>query len=121
MRNLRDTVSHLEVIPMDIAQSAAKIYLEVFKFDRQQGHIWSEYCNSRNSLSQTEKEALELKTAELRYEEAKGIPLEDYFRRDLTHYLKGADVLELGCNFGGGALAYYEKYGFKSIIGVDRS
>jgi ubiquinone/menaquinone biosynthesis C-methylase UbiE len=104
---------------MDIAQSASKLFLEMFKFDKHRGHIWTEYCNTRNSLSEAEKQAMELKTAELRYEEAKGIPLEDYFRRDLTQYLKGADVLELGCNFGGGALAYFEKYKLKSITGID--
>jgi SAM-dependent methyltransferase len=104
---------------MDIAKNLAMIYLQAFKFPGGQGHVWTEYLRTRNSLSNIERQAMLLRTAELRYEDAKRIPLEDYFRRDLSPYLKGADVLELGCNFGGGALAYYEKYGFKSITGID--
>jgi ubiquinone/menaquinone biosynthesis C-methylase UbiE len=53
------------------------------------------------------------------YESEVTHPWDSYFDVDLKPYLQGKDVLDLGCFNGGRGLAWYERYEFASITGVD--
>jgi ubiquinone/menaquinone biosynthesis C-methylase UbiE len=104
---------------MSLARLAARKYMEACRFDKYRTHIWSELQDNRGTLSQEAKAELCLDIATVRYEECKRFTLDQYFRRDLSQVLRHADVLEIGCNLGGAALAYYEQYDLNSITGVD--
>jgi len=54
-----------------------------------------------------------------RYELERRNPFESYFGLDLTPFLKGSTVLDLGCFAGGAAIAWMERYGIERMYGVD--
>lgn len=48
-------------------------------------------------------------------------PWDRYFNVDLDQFLRGKEILDLGCFTGGRAIVWYEKYGLKRISGIDIS
>lgn len=82
--------------------------------------VWDGYAMAVHATSDEERMAALLSVAEGRYLESLAHPLDRYFPEGrLKQMLSGADALELGSNFGGASLAYYELYGLKSITGID--
>jgi 2-polyprenyl-3-methyl-5-hydroxy-6-metoxy-1,4-benzoquinol methylase len=53
------------------------------------------------------------------YENERAYAWDNYFGRDLKPLLVGAEVLDLGCFTGGRDAAWYERYGLKSLTGLE--
>ena len=82
---------------------------------------WEGYTIARNTTIETEEQNALLQISKIRYEESNIFNLDAYFRTDLKRILEGKDVLEVGSNHGGAALAHYQLYNLKSIVGIDTS
>jgi ubiquinone/menaquinone biosynthesis C-methylase UbiE len=71
-----------------------------------------------NGTEQKRKEIM-LNSSESSYKSEKAYSCCHYFGKDLTPYLKGKDVLDLGCFNGGRSIAWLEKFELASITGID--
>src|SRR6185369_8079866 len=68
---------------------------------------------------EAERRAIMLASSQTRYAEELAYPLDNYFGVDLTRYLSGREALDLGCFTGGRSVAYFERYQFKRLLGID--
>ena len=59
------------------------------------------------------------KSSRTLYLEEMSYPLDNYFGFDLMPLLKDRVVLDIGCFTGGRSIAWYERYHFEKIYGVD--
>jgi SAM-dependent methyltransferase len=66
-----------------------------------------------------ERRAIMLASSQKKYAEELAYPWDSYFGVDLTPYLTGREVLDLGCFNGGRSVAWFERYRFKRLIGID--
>jgi len=66
-----------------------------------------------------ERRAIMLALSQNKYSEELAYPWDNYFGIDLTPYLAGREVLDLGCFSGGRSVAWFERYRFKTLIGID--
>jgi len=96
-----------------------KKYMNLFSRINKPSAQWEGYTIARNATTNEARQDGLLQIAKTRYEESKAFPLDRYFKTDLRSMLKGKDVLEVGSNHGGAALAYFERYELKSIVGLD--
>ena len=64
---------------------------------------------------------LMLESSQSKFRSENDYAWDHYFGVDLHRYLSGADVLDLGCFNGGRGVAWFERYGFHSLKGVDVS
>jgi SAM-dependent methyltransferase len=69
--------------------------------------------------AEAERRAIMLASSQKKYAEELAYPWDNYFRVDLTPYLAGREVLDLGCFNGGRSVAWFERYGFKRLLGID--
>jgi SAM-dependent methyltransferase len=65
------------------------------------------------------RERMMLASAQAVYDDERTTPWDGYFGRDLSPLLAGKDVLDLGCFTGGRAVAWAERYGVRSLAGID--
>jgi SAM-dependent methyltransferase len=66
-----------------------------------------------------ERRAIMLASSQKKYAEELAYPWDNYFGVDLTPYLTGREVLDLGCFNGGRSVAWFERYRFKRLLGID--
>jgi len=66
-----------------------------------------------------ERRAIMLALSQNKYAEELAYPWDNYFGIDLTPYLTGREVLDLGSFSGGRSVAWFERYRFKKLIGID--
>ena len=66
-----------------------------------------------------ERRAIMLASSQKKYAEELAYPWDSYFGVDLTPYLTGREVLDLGCFNGGRSVAWFERYRFKRLLGID--
>jgi SAM-dependent methyltransferase len=66
-----------------------------------------------------ERRAIMLASSQKKYAEELAYPWDAYFGVDLTPYLSGREVLDLGCFNGGRSVAWFERYRFKRLLGID--
>jgi SAM-dependent methyltransferase len=66
-----------------------------------------------------ERRAIMLASSQKKYAEELAYPWDNYFGVDLTPYLTGREVLDLGCFNGGRSVAWSERYQFKRLLGID--
>ena len=66
-----------------------------------------------------ERRAIMLASSQKKYAEELAYPWDNYFGVDLTPYLTGREVLDLGCFNGGRGVAWFERYRFKRLLGID--
>jgi 2-polyprenyl-3-methyl-5-hydroxy-6-metoxy-1,4-benzoquinol methylase len=66
-----------------------------------------------------ERRAIMLASSQKKYAEELAYPWDNYFGVDLMPYLTGREVLDLGCFNGGRSVAWFERYRFKRLLGVD--
>lgn len=104
---------------MGIKKSIIKSYMLSFSAMNNTNSTWEGYSIAAHAENEEERIKALLQISENRYHESKLFPLDAYFRMDLKPLLEGKEVLEIGSNNGGAALAYYEMYNLKSIVGID--
>lgn len=104
---------------MNLRKTLLKKYMNLFSRIGQGDPQWEGYTIARNAVTNENRQNALLQISKIRYEESKTYPLDRYFRTDLKRILEGKDVLEIGSNHGGAALAYFELYELKSIFGLD--
>ena len=81
---------------------------------------WAGYSVAGHAATQEEREHALLSISRERYRQSiEEAPLDQYFRKELRPLLEGRNVLEIGSNHGGAALAYFQAYNLRSITGVD--
>jgi ubiquinone/menaquinone biosynthesis C-methylase UbiE len=66
-----------------------------------------------------ERKAIMLKSSLYKYDEERAYPVEHYFGTDLSQYLYGKDLLDLGCFNGGRGIAWAERYQLGTLYGID--
>jgi SAM-dependent methyltransferase len=66
-----------------------------------------------------ERRAIMLATSQKKHTEELAYPWDNYFGVDLTPYLTGREVLDLGCFSGGRSVAWFERYRLKTLVGID--
>ncbi|MCI3952946.1 MAG: putative methyl transferase [Burkholderiales bacterium] len=97
-----------EVIPMPSGEHAGELQ-EIFN-------------HPRFTLgSERDRHAIMQSSAYAKYKSELEYPWDHYFGTDLTSWLKGKSALDLGCFTGGRGVAWAERYGLASLIGVDVS
>jgi 2-polyprenyl-3-methyl-5-hydroxy-6-metoxy-1,4-benzoquinol methylase len=69
--------------------------------------------------AEAERRAIMLASSQKKYAEELAYPWDSYFGVDLTPYLTGREVLDLGCFNGGRSVAWFERYRFKRLLGID--
>ncbi|HKR39963.1 MAG TPA: class I SAM-dependent methyltransferase [Paraburkholderia sp.] len=69
--------------------------------------------------AEAERRAIMLASSQKKYDEEMAYPWDHYFRVDLAPYLNGREVLDLGCFNGGRGVAWFERYKFKRLLGID--
>ena len=69
--------------------------------------------------SMEERKAIMLNSSLHKYNEECDYPFEHYFGVDLSQYLCGKDVLDLGCFNGGRGIAWAERYRLGNLYGID--
>jgi ubiquinone/menaquinone biosynthesis C-methylase UbiE len=72
----------------------------------------------RNGTAERRKEIM-IQSSQSKYQSERDYSWENYYSRDLTPYLKGKNVLDLGCFTGGRGIALFEKYQMASMTGID--
>lgn len=82
---------------------------------------WSGCVRAMHASESEEKDNELLSVSEARYKESSVYKFEDYFDVDLLGELKGKDVLEIGSNYGGMALYFYETFNLNSYTGIEIS
>jgi SAM-dependent methyltransferase len=65
------------------------------------------------------RRAVMLASAASKHDGENRYPWDHYFEIPIDPYLRAKDVLDLGCFNGGRTVAWMERYGFRSVIGVD--
>lgn len=65
------------------------------------------------------RQEIMLQSSKSKYQREISYPLHNYFGEDLTPYLKGKNVLDLGCFNGGRGIGWFERFKMASITGVD--
>jgi ubiquinone/menaquinone biosynthesis C-methylase UbiE len=71
-----------------------------------------------NGTEEKRKEIM-LRSSESKYKSETAYSWYHYYGKDLTPYLEGKDVLDLGCFNGGRGIAWFEKFKMASITGID--
>ncbi|MEJ2306460.1 MAG: class I SAM-dependent methyltransferase [candidate division WOR-3 bacterium] len=69
--------------------------------------------------SSSDKRAIMLKSSESKYKGELSYPWDNYFGIDISLFLKGKIVLDLGCFSGGRSVAWFERYKLQEIAGID--
>lgn len=69
--------------------------------------------------SEAERKTIMLKSSESKYMDELEYPWDNYFGVDLSPFLQGKIVLDLGCFTGGRSVAWAERYKLSCLIGVD--
>ncbi len=73
------------------------------------------FVNATNS----QRQAVRIDSSISKYKSEVSYPWDCYHGTNLTPYLQGKNVLEIGCFSGGRGIAWYEKYQMASLTGVD--
>jgi len=69
--------------------------------------------------SPDDRRRLMLQSSDSSYRDELAYPWDNYFNTELTPLLEGADALDLGCFNGGRSVAWWERYRFGHLSGVD--
>jgi ubiquinone/menaquinone biosynthesis C-methylase UbiE len=69
--------------------------------------------------TEEKRKEIMLHSSESKYQSEVDYSWHHYFDQDLTPYLEGKDVLDLGCLNGGRGIAWFEKFKMASITGID--
>jgi len=98
---------------MSLKKALIKKYMLAYSAIGKIDSTWEGYSLALHATTEEEKTKALLQISENRYQESKKFLLDEYFRTDLKKLLEGKEVLEVGSNNGGGALAYCELYNLK--------
>jgi len=69
--------------------------------------------------SESTKRELMLKSSNAKYASEIDYPWDNYFNIDISPYLNNKIVLDLGCFNGGRGVAWFERYKFDKLFGID--
>lgn len=69
--------------------------------------------------SQSERQFIMRKSSESSYSSETSYAWDHYFGQDLSPFLSGKTVLDLGCFNGGRSVAWFEKYKLNYLVGID--
>ena len=72
-----------------------------------------------SNASELKRKEIMLESSNNKYKSEIEYPWDNYFGINLKPLLRGKVVLDLGCFTGGRAVAWYERYQFSHIVGVD--
>jgi SAM-dependent methyltransferase len=88
--------------------------------DREIGTCQELFRHERFVLApEDERRAIMRASSQRKYAEETAYPWDRYFGVDLTPFLTGRVVLDLGCFNGGRGVAWCERYKFARLIGID--
>ena len=71
--------------------------------------------------SESNRKRIMLESSQSKYEDEMRYPWDHYFGMDLSPFLKGKVVLDLGCFTGGRSVAWAQRYKLAKIYGIDIS
>jgi SAM-dependent methyltransferase len=71
------------------------------------------------NADETARASVRRASSESKYAGEKLYPWDHYFEHPIATFLHGRDVLDLGCFNGGRTVAWYERYGLRSVSGID--
>jgi 2-polyprenyl-3-methyl-5-hydroxy-6-metoxy-1,4-benzoquinol methylase len=71
------------------------------------------------NATEEKRQEIMLNSAKSKYQREIDYSLSNYFGEDLTAYLEGKKVLDLGCFNGGRGIGWFEKFKMASITGID--
>jgi ubiquinone/menaquinone biosynthesis C-methylase UbiE len=109
----------MAVIPRKIQVGVATKLMRLRSRIGTSAGAWEGYFEAREAKDAAARERALLSVSEARYRESYEFPLDKYFGCEIKPFIQGKNILEIGSNLGGAALAYCEQYSPSAFTGID--